>query len=273
MIDKAMQPRRKDRPQSMSEFLNLLGVADAVQPAIQRVVVPEQPVIKEGDEAPEPWPADEETIVDGAPSPSPSPASGTLYSHDYVDLGLSVKWGTCNVGASKPEEYGDLFAWGEIKPKEEYSWLSYRFYEETSFLGAVKLSRYVTKRKNGIIDGRFRLDIADDAANANWGGEWRFPSSEEWNELCEQCEWEWTTLNEVNGYKVTGPNGNSIFLPAAGVKNDANLDNTGSCGYYWSSSLYTDTPVLAHSGFFHSLEEGRSSNFRYQGLSVRPVIE
>ena len=268
VIDKAMQPRRKDRPQSISEFLKLLDAKKEKPEAVQEKLV-EEP---ERDVAP---PAieelnNEETVVSGGVSSS---HSGSQLPFEYVDLGLSVKWGTCNVGASKPEEYGDLFAWGEIKPKEDYSWLSYRFYEETSFLGAVKLSKYVTKRKNGNVDDKTGLAPDDDVAHVRLGGKWRMPTAAEWDELCTKCKWEWTTLNEVNGYKVTGPNGNSIFLPAAGDRYAMGLINAGSYGYYWSSSLQSDLPDQALIVYFYSGYSRLRSDCRYIGFSVRPVIE
>jgi hypothetical protein len=99
------------------------------------------------------------------------------------------------------------------------------------------------------------------------------PTNVEWTALCEQCTWTWTTENGVNGYQVKGPNGNSIFLPAAGNRYGTNLTNVGSRGLYWSSSLLTDFPQGAHIVYLFSDEVGNSGNERYSGFSIRPVTE
>ncbi|MCQ2374767.1 MAG: hypothetical protein MJ069_02555 [Salinivirgaceae bacterium] len=174
--------------------------------------------------------------------------------HESVDLGLSVKWATMNVGATKPEDYGNYIAWGETKTKSEYNWDTY-IVEQGSFIG----------------DNKTVLDPEDDAAAANWGGDWVMPSEADWREIYYNCTYEWTTQNGVNGYKITGTNGNSIFLPAAGCRYYGDLSGGGAIGYYWSSldggysgggrTLYFD------GGFFYPW----SSNSRYYGQSVRPV--
>ena len=181
----------------------------------------------------------------------------------YVDLGLpsGIKWATCNVGATKPEEYGDYFAGGEIKPKTAYSWSTYF----DTIDGGSTFTKYTTA-------GKTMLDLEDDAAHVVWGGEWRMPTNEEWTELCNNCTWIWTILNGVNGYKVKSKiNGNSIFLPAAGYRYSGSLGRAGSCGFYWSSSLYTDSPYYAWYVSFSSDYVGRDDYGRYYGQSVRPV--
>lgn len=115
--------------------------------------------------------------------------------------------------------------------------------------------------------------LSDDAARANWGGSWRMPTDAEWTELRTKCKWTWTSQGGKNGYKVTGPNRNSIFLPAAGFRHGANLSDAGSIGYYWSSSLDTDYPDDARYVYFYSGEVGRDYYGRFNGLSVRPVSE
>ena len=190
--------------------------------------------------------------------------------HKWVDLGLSVKWATCNIGATKPENYGSYFAWGETSPKDSYH--SYNY-----FHNKIKFSRYEEKEiiiKYNSIDSKTRLDSIDDAACVNWGGKWRMPTDAEMTELREKCKWEWTTQGGRNGYKVTSKtNGNSIFLPAAGDRDGSNLDNAGFKGDYWSSSLHTDNPKFAWRMYFHSDEVYRSRGYRYRGFSVRPVTE
>ena len=185
--------------------------------------------------------------------------------HEYVDLGLSVKWATCNVGASKPEEYGDYFAWGETQPKSTYNWSTYKWCRGSYDTQ----TKYCIDSYYGTVDNKTTLELSDDAARANWGGSWRMPTKAEQDELREQCTWTWTTQNGVNGYKVTSKsNGNSIFLPAAGHRDGSSLYGVGSYGYYWSSSLDTG---YAYYLYFGSFSVNWGSNLRYCGRSVRPV--
>ena len=169
-----------------------------------------------------------------------------------VDLGLSVKWASCNVGANSPEDYGDYFAWGEVIPKKKYSEANNSY-------------KYNPKI----------LPPHADAATVNWGGAWRMPTDEEMAELRNNCTWTWTTQNGVNGYKVTskksGYTNNSIFLPAAGCRFGSSLSTAGSYGYYWSSSISTDYPGYAWYVYFDSDNVYRYIYSRYNGLSVRPV--
>ena len=180
---------------------------------------------------------------------------------EYVDLGLSVKWATCNVGATSPKGYGDYFAWGETTTKDNYSSSNC----PTSGLSKSKL------QSQGYIDSEGNLTSQYDAATANWGGSWRMPTRDELNELDTKCTWTWTTQNGVEGYKIKGPNGNSIFLPAAGYRNGSSLTNAGLDGYYWSS-----TPFLNNDAYyldFSSSNYYMYSNYRHLGRSVRPVLE
>ena len=161
--------------------------------------------------------------------------------HDYVDLGLpsGTLWATCNVGADSPEEYGDYFAWGEIEPKESYTWETYKWCEGT----AETLTKYCVNSEygyKGFTDGKTELDPEDDAATVNMGAAWRMPSAEQTKELIDNCSHEWTQLNGVNGFLVTGPNGSQIFLPAAGNRWQENLFGVGSLFYYWHNAFYPD---------------------------------
>ena len=198
-------------------------------------------------------------------------ATGTENGYEYVDLGLSVKWATINVGATKPEEYGDYFAWGETEPKSTYNWSSYKYCNGSSST----LTKYNTVSSRGTVDNKTTLELSDDAARVNWGGSWRMPTFAELTELRENCTWTWTTQNGVNGYKVTSKsNGNSIFLPAAGVRDDSSLKGAGSSGYYCSSSLDTGYPYLAYGSYFYSDSVYRNYYYeRYYGHSVRPVCQ
>ena len=133
-----------------------------------------------------------------------------------VDLGLSVYWAECNLGVSKPEEYGDYYAWGETEPKESYSWSTYKF--GTSPPGP--FSKYNTISIFGSIDNKTVLEPEDDVAHVKLGGKWRMPTDAEWAELMEKCTWTWVTNyngSGINGRLVKATNGNSIFLPAAGL--------------------------------------------------------
>ncbi len=188
------------------------------------------------------------------------PANG----HEWVDLGLpsGTKWATCNVGATKPEEYGNYYAWGETETKSTYSWSTY--FDTTD--GGSTFTKYTT-------DGKTVLELADDAARANWGGAWRMPTDDEWTELRENCTWTWTTLNGVNGFEVKGPNGNSIFLPAAGGRGYGGSGGAGDRGLYWSSSLNTGSPDFAWYVNFDSANVDRYCYYRYFGRSVRPVLK
>ena len=201
-----------------------------------------------------------------APSENVDPYNG----HEYVDLGLSVKWATCNVGASKPEEYGDYFAWGETQPKTTYDWSTYKWCNGSYNT----LTKYNNSSSYGTVDNKTQLELSDDAARANWGGSWRMPTDAELTELREQCTWTWTTQNGVNGYKVTSKkNGNSIFLPAAGCRRDGSLYGAGSGGLYCSGSLLMDSPRYAYYLHFGSVNVGWYDYYRYFGFTVRPVCQ
>ena len=182
-----------------------------------------------------------------------SSEKGKHNSHEYVDLGLSVKWATCNVGASKPEDYGNYYAWGETTTKSSYT------------------------ESNSKTYGKSMGDIAGnsiyDAATANWGGAWRMPTKAEMQELRDRCNWKWTTQNGVNGYKVTGPNGNSIFLPVAGCRLGSSLGSAGSLGYYWSSTPFGSGSSGAYYLYFYSGYHHMDSDYRILGHCVRPVLE
>jgi hypothetical protein len=173
--------------------------------------------------------------------------------HEYVDLGLpsGTLWATCNVGANAPEDYGDYFAWGETEPKNVYSWETYKWSNGYWYT----LTKYCTNSDygyNGFTDDKTELDPEDDAAYVNWGSSWRMPSMGQILELDTSCTWQWTTHNGVNGYLGTGPNGNTIFLPAVGNRWDESLNGAGSYGDFWSRSLgnYSDYACgLAFSSF------------------------
>ena len=205
-------------------------------------------------------------------SPSYSDPTGTENGHGYVDLGLSVKWATMNVGASKPEDYGDYFAWGEVEPKTTYDWNTYKWCVDSHN----NINKYNNESSYGIVDNKTILEPSDDAATVNWGagtgGTWRMPTNAEVTELREQCTWTWTTQNGVYGRKVTGPSGNSIFLPATGCYYDNSNENAGNEGYYWSCSLNLENADCAYNLHFNEYDGEGFKNFRRDyGHAIRPV--
>ena len=194
--------------------------------------------------------------------------------HEYVDLGLSVKWATCNVGANKPFEYGDYFAWGETKPKEKHTWESY-LHCNGAHNNITKYNPLSNYGKDGFTDNKTVLDPEDDAATANWGGTWRMPTKEEQDELKQKCTWVLTTENGVKGYRITsnveGYTDRSIFLPSAGLLFDNAYSYGGEYGSYWSSSLDENDPQNAYYYAFSPTYAIPYCNNRFVGQSVRAV--
>lgn len=199
---------------------------------------------------------------------------------EAIDLGLpsGLKWASFNLGATKPEEYGDYYAWGDTEPyysrldpltwKEGkmagYDWSTYSYGNDLS-----TLTKYVTEEGYGNNDNKTVLEADDDAATTNLGSTWRTPTDAEWTELRENCTWTWTNLNGVYGRLVTAANGNSIFLPAAGYRGGTSLIGANSQGRYWSSSLYTSYSYYAWCVDIGDVD--RSSIVRCFGQSIRPV--
>ena len=222
------------------------------------------------------------------------------FVHQYVDLGLSVKWATFNLGATKPEEYGDYYAWGETEYYYEagyaqdnpqfkwkdgkengYAWSSYRWFDNSSGT----FIKYNSNSDCGLVDQKMTIDLEDDVAHVKWGGNWRMPTMAEWEELRDNCKWEWYDWDNLEfggiaGYKVTSNvedyTDRFIFLPASGVRADGNLGvfgTGGAGGFYWSSSLCTnpDYPRYAYYFYFGSSNYHFVLCERYWGTSIRPV--
>ena len=196
----------------------------------------------------------------------------TVFLPEYVDLGLSVRWATCNVGATQPEEYGDYFAWGEIVPKEVYKWETYKWCDATDTL----MTKYCSNAKYGVegfVDSKTILDPEDDAAYINWGVKWRMPTKKEADELINNCTWEIATMNGIKGYLVTsnrpGYTHESIFFPFAGYHNNDTGDGIagkGSVFRVWTSSGVNTSAS--------NLVNGRiEGNTRRCGFSIRPVCQ
>ena len=192
--------------------------------------------------------------------------------HEYVDLGLSVKWATCNIGADSTWYGGAHFEWGEVEPRQWGDSKENKYCEYGS-----DITKYCTIAKygyNGLVDDKIILDAEDDAATINWGGRWRMPTKEEFDELCDNCTFELQTLNGKIGYKVIGKNGNFIFLPFAGYMDDERYQD-GFIGYYWSSSCgYSDDEGAFHI-YITAINKGIDSDYylygRCYGHSVRAV--
>ncbi len=222
---------------------------------------------------------------------------------EAVDLGLpsGTKWANMNVGAEKPEDYGLFFAWGETvgytsvgegnlidgwyytMTDHSFDWASYKWMNEGQSSWE-QINKYQVKEGqtkgcwydgdgNFIGDGKPTLDLADDAARANWGGQWVMPTYEDMRELFDNTTSKWTTVNGINGRKFTSKtNGNSIFLPAAGCRNGSSLRDQTSYGRYWSSSVYPSRSYVARFLDFDSGGAYASCDGRLYGFSVRPVL-
>ena len=197
------------------------------------------------------------------------------YNYNAVDMGLSVKWADANLGATSPEGYGDYYAWGETEINENYGWRTYKWCNGDYS----KLTKYNNSISFGTVDDKTTLDADDDVAHVKLGGKWRMPTGSEVDELIStrnnaNYRWEWKSINGHNGWLVTYlVNNNSIFLPAAGHREDTDLDNVGSCGYYWSSSLYRVYPYNAYYLYVDYFGVSKNYETRYIGRSVRPVSE
>ncbi len=212
--------------------------------------------------------------------------SGTENGHDYVDLGLTsgTKWATCNVGASKPQDYGNYYAWGETTTKETYYWSNYKYGSDYN-----KLTKYCSESydgKDGFTDTKTTLDLSDDAAYVNWGGKWRMPTEAQQDELRNQCYWVWTSSynnSNVKGYivykaKTSSDKGVKIYegeTPSSSYKlSDAHIFLPAAGGrYYWSSSLYTDDSNLAWVVSFNSDVVDYGGDNRSYGQLVRAVCK
>ena len=196
--------------------------------------------------------------------------------HEWVDLCLpsGTLWATYNVGASKPEDCGEYYAWGETEPRDVYDWYNYKwsYYDSNGHMYYTKyFYSYYLWGEYYEGDGKTELDPEDDAAYVNWGSSWRMPTHNQQQELRENCTWIWTTLNGVNGFWVIGLNGNSIFLPAAG-EYGYSLYFLGVYGYYWSRSLYDGDSFGAYNMYFSTYDVRLADDYqRATGYTIRAV--
>ena len=202
--------------------------------------------------------------------------SSTQSKHQYVDLGLSVKWATCNIGADKPEEHGEYFSWGETENKRINNWETYKFTEGDKNI----ISKYCSNSQYGwheLADSLSALELVDDVAHKKWGGNWRIPTKAEIKELIENCTWTWTTRNNINGYLVTGKKpgytDRSIFIPVTGAYNNGKLFGSKDHGHYWSRNCGTLYPADAYTLELSVREASVGMESRCQSLAVRPVCK
>ncbi len=175
-----------------------------------------------------------------------------------IDLGLpsGIKWASCNVGASKTTEYGLFFAWGETISKRKFTEENYQHFYQGNYIHLKDIS-----------------NTQYDVAKANWGGTWRMPTKDDFMELLKNCHYQWTTKHGVKGGLFTGPNGNSIFLPASGLRIESTTDNKRSYGCYWLSTQDEKYVDFAYAMCVSSSQCFRSSHLCGYGLSIRPVTE
>lgn len=192
--------------------------------------------------------------------------------HEAVDLGLSVKWATCNLGSDTPEGSGNCYAWGETAVKNNCSWSNYAWGNG----GNNKLTKYCVDKSYGTVDNRLTLSSSDDPATKAWGKKWRTPTKDEIKELVQKCVWS----SYGDGYEITGPNGKSITLPAAGYCDGSNVEDRGDNGYYWSSSLDASDNSRAYLLNFDERNSDPDNEWadpmarfasRYLGFAIRPV--
>lgn len=242
VVEKAMQPMRKQRIQTVEKMKDLLA-ADDWETTVLVNEDPKDVVVKQ--------------------------RTNTINGHEYVDLGLSVKWATCNVGAERPSDYGDYFAWGEITPKSEYTEENSVTFNKIMRDTPVRNMLWRSVKNQRDISGDSRYD----AARANWGGTWRLPTVDEIDEFIEKCECKWTTQDGHNGHLVTGPNGKSIFLPASGWRTYSSLNEMNEGGSYWSSTPNEDGTQDAYCLDFDCGELDYGWGCRDCGCTVRPVSD
>ena len=306
-IEHSMQPRRKDRPQTIKEFQFLLEGTGSIANDTTTVENP-KPVEHQSTNGSDP-------IFSLEPSPKIKKGlskwlygviavlmivlvavlaftksktnsiskrnvstTGINNGHEWVDLGLSVKWASCNIGASNSDQYGDYYAWGENEPKDSFYWTNYKFCTSGDFRLNNTLSKYTTDSDQGVVDNKLVLDSGDDVAHMKWGGNWRMPTKTEFEELINECSWIWVNGINVNGFKVfskkRGYTDNYIFLPAGGGINFTYKTEIGSNGQYWTRNLAPSDNFGASFAFllnFYSWGQGVIESDRYNGCNIRPV--
>ena len=243
-----MQPKRKARPQSVEEILQKLSAAEVKQEKPQIEQNTEETIVASPVQV-----DDEETILAGR-------EVRRFGKFDAVDLGLSVLWADCNVGGDSESPIGGLYGWGD--PSGEKTSQNVKDYLDVAGGLYVKTPQNITGTQY-------------DIATAKWGKDWRMPSKENWKELIEKCKWTKEKAFHVDGYRVEGPNGNSIFLPNTGLRFGETISNTDA-GYYWTSEMAQDDRVCACYYYFDGEKYNdivSTRNYVYSGRAVRPVCD
>lgn len=287
-IRQAMAPHEYDRPQSVEAFLKLLPDGSSFENRVSEEDDTDKTILKVRDNGNHPgqgvrpdcrslWRRSRWPLLAGIAFGIMSvllvvilhrPDTGTINGHEWVDMGLSVKWATCNLGATYPSDNGSHFAWGETETKLKFTWSDLKYCEDT--LG-LQFSKY------SLEDNKRILDIKDDPARAIWGRPWRTPTKAQFEELFDNCEWKWISLRNKKGFMVTSKkNGKSIFLPASGYRDDEKLYQDGEYGKYWSSTRDSTASDKAYYLLFWRKNDNNyqtDSYYRYFGRSIRPVTK
>ena len=243
-----MQPKRKARPQSVEEILLKLSAAEVKQEKPQIEQNTEETILDSSIQV-----DDEETILAGR-------EVLRFEKVNAVDLGLSVLWADCNVGGTTDAPTGELYGWGDatgLKTSQDVN--DYLDYKGGLYLSTPK-------------------DISGtkyDIASQKWGEKWKMPNRKQWEELITKCQWKKVKQGHIEGYRVWGPNGNTIFLPFTGIRFDKNVSNTYS-GYYWTSELAQDDNTCAYYFYFDAEtwnDNVNTRNYVYSGRAVRPICD
>lgn len=242
--------------------------------AKMRSNAPTERILRTEGQATEDVQSSSETVI----TPEPTALIGNEAGHEWIDLGLDsgLKWAICNVGASKPSDYGDYFAWGEVLTKNVYSWTNLKYRTSGDSHSNAMFSKYNTRKDRGTVDSKRVLDMSDDAARYNWGGKWRMPTKVECEELIQSCTWRRKTMDGVNGFEGRGPNGGTIFIPMNGGRNASSKNESlGVGGGFWSSSLAIGDTRSAYIFSIWADEDvpiiGESA--RRYGDGIRPVTK
>jgi hypothetical protein len=203
--------------------------------------------------------------LQGCPVIPQAEISGKEKGHGYIDMGTSVMWSPVNLGATTMGEYGDYYAWGETEPKQYYSILTYKWCDGDTY----SFTKYVLSKDCGAeVDSLAVLELEDDAAHVNWGGDWRMPTSAELAELYKNCDW----TNEGNGYRVTSKiNGKSIFLAMGGCMTGTSIFKPGEQAYYWTRNCLEHESTMAYVLYLNDQGYKYYTSPRYYGCFVRPV--
>ena len=242
------------------------------QPASQPVVETPVAALSSQEASAEPTPANIQEVAPKKALTRSANTHGVSNGHEWVDMGTGVKWATVNLGASAPDDFGAYYAWGELNTKDDYSWPSYKYGHNSNSL--TKYCSTPNDGMDGFADMMTKLQLEDDIAHTEWGGNWRLPTHAELTAMISQCTSTWTVRNGHEGVLFTSTTtGEEIFFPAAGFRANTGYNGVGQSGRYWSSSLNSDGSASAWGLYFDSSKSLARSNKRVNGFSIRPVLE